>query len=83
MKAGDVFYFINFKFEDGSSANKILIILNTPQKNEPYLVCLTTSVQKKWRTKELGCHSKDNYYFSSDKFYSFTDTTRGRFAYVQ
>ncbi len=58
MKAGDVFYFINFKFKDGSTANKILIILNTPQDNEPYLVCLTTSVQKKWRTKELGCHLK-------------------------
>ena len=75
MKAGDVFYFINFKFEDGSSANKILIILNTPQKNEPYLVCLTTSVQKKWRTKELGCHSKDNYYFVDARQDNFDEDT--------
>lgn len=64
MKAGDVFCFINFQFSDGSTApKKLLIILNTPQDDEPYLVCLTTSVPKSWRTKELGCHSESNYYF--------------------
>lgn len=63
MKAGDVFYFFNFKFEDGTTADKILIILSTPQNDEPYLVCLTTSQHKKWRTKQLGCHEDKNYYF--------------------
>jgi len=63
MKAGDVFYFIKFKFDDGSTQNKLLIILNTPQNDEPYLVCLTTSQHKKWRKKELGCHAEANYYF--------------------
>jgi hypothetical protein len=75
MKAGDVFYFINFKFTDGSTANKILIILNTPQNDEPYLVCLTTSVYKKWRSKELGCHSDKNYYFIDAKQDNFDADT--------
>ncbi len=75
MKAGDVIYFINFKFSDGTFAKKILIILNTPQKDEPYLVCLTTSVYKKWRTKELGCHANKNYYFVDSRQDNFnTDT---------
>lgn len=63
MKAGDVFFFINFKFDDGSIQNKLLIILNTPHDDEPYLVCLTTSQYKKWRTKVPGCHAEKNYYF--------------------
>lgn len=63
MKAGDVFYFINFKFDDGSARNKLLIILNTPVEDEPFLVCLTTSQAKKWRLNKLGCYSEQNYYF--------------------
>lgn len=63
MKAGDVFCFINFVFKDGqSSEKKLLIILNTPQNDEPYLCCLTTSQQKS-KSKQLGCHSEKNYYF--------------------
>ena len=63
MKAGDVIFFINFKFENGNTADKILIILNTPQNDDPYLVCLTTSQPKNWRKKQIGCHADNNYYF--------------------
>ena len=63
MKSGEVIYFINFKFEDGSKENKLLIILNNPVGDEPYLVCLTTSKHKPWRKKQLGCHSEQNYFF--------------------
>ena len=63
MKAGDVIYFKNFQFKDGTSANKLIIILNTPENEEPYFVCLTTSKHKPWRTKQLGCHAEQNYYF--------------------
>ena len=75
MKAGDVFYFINFKFSDESTRNKLLIILNTPKDDEPYLTCLTTSQPKKWRTKELGCHSEKNYYFVDSKQDNFNSDT--------
>lgn len=63
MKAEDVFYFINFKFDDGVVRNKLLVILNTPIEDEPYLVCLTTSQPKKWRINKSGCYPENNYYF--------------------
>lgn len=65
MKAGDVFCFYNFRFSDGdTAAKKLMIILNTPQNTEPYLVCLTTSVPRAWRPKVPGCHSTKNYYYT-------------------
>jgi hypothetical protein len=75
MKAGDVFCFINFTFKDGETAEKkLLIILNTPQDNEPYLACLTTSKQK-WKSIQLGCHSEQNYYFVDSKQDNFDKDT--------
>lgn len=62
MTPGEVFFFKDFKFKDGKTKDKLIIILNYPQDNEPYLVCCTTHVQH-FRLKELGCHSEDNYYF--------------------
>lgn len=68
MKAGDVFCFINFRFSDGTTApKKLMIILNTPQNTDPYIVCLTTSVARNWRPKVIGCHSDKNYYFIDSK----------------
>jgi hypothetical protein len=75
MRAGDVFYFIDFNFKDGSSANKLLIILNTPQDDESYLVCLTTSQFKSWRKKQLGCHSDQNYFFVDSNQDEFDEDT--------
>jgi len=63
MIAGDVIYFVDFKFSNGNIRNKLIIILNTPQNDEPYLICITTSQPKSWRTNQLGCHSDQNYYF--------------------
>jgi predicted transcriptional regulator of viral defense system len=75
MIAGDVIYFVNFRFQDGTTRDKLLIILNTPKDNEPYLVCLTTSQQKKWRSKQPGCHSDKNYYFVDGKQDNFKKDT--------
>lgn len=75
MMAGDVIYFTNFKFQDETTRNKLLIILNTPQDTEPYLVCLTTSQHKSWRTKQIGCHSEENYYFVDSHHDNFDEDT--------
>lgn len=75
MKAGDVFCFFNFEFEDGSTQTKLLIILNTPVNDEPYLVCLTTSQFKKWRSNKPGCYSEHNYYFVDSKQDNFSKDT--------
>ncbi|WP_304132556.1 hypothetical protein [Ignavibacterium album] len=63
MNAGDVIYFVNFEFSNGSKKDKLIIILNNPKSGEPYLVCITTSQHKVWRSKQPGCHSENNYYF--------------------
>lgn len=71
MKAGTVLYFLDFKFKDNTTKDKLVIILNTPKENEPYLLCTVTS-QRKFRKSNLGCHSNENYYFideKKDKFY--------------
>ncbi|HOX84795.1 MAG TPA: hypothetical protein PKW76_16925 [bacterium] len=70
MIAGTVLFIKDFKFADGGTSNKLLIILNTPQKGEPYLVCPTTS-QKNHRKPDLGCHSEDNYFYIDEKQDSF------------
>ena len=82
MKAGDVFCFINFTFKDGEKAEKkLLIILNTPENDEPYLGCLTTSQQKS-KIKQLGCHYKQNYYFVDSKQDGFDKDTWIVFDYI-
>jgi len=45
-KAGEIFYCPKFPFEDGAPSPKCLVLLNTPQENEPYIFCKTTSKQK-------------------------------------
>ena len=62
MKPGTVLFFKDFKFKDGSSKDKLLIVLNQPRGEEPYLLCTTTS-RKRRRKKELGCHAKENYFY--------------------
>lgn len=62
MKPGTVLLFKDFVFKDGGKTDKLVIILNNPKGNEPYLLCPTTSQQHK-RKAVLGCHAEDNYYY--------------------
>lgn len=50
------------KFNDGGIADKYLILLNTPDKREPYLFVKTTS-QQKYRPKTPGCIKKHLCFF--------------------
>jgi hypothetical protein len=56
MEAGDILFHSSFKFNDGTTGRKLLIVLNTPdfKKNEPYLVIKTTS-QLKGKQMVPGC----------------------------
>lgn len=74
MKAGTVLFFNDFKFYDGTTKDKLIILLNTPKTDEPYLVCLTTSRQWK-RKNSLGCHSDNNYYYIDEKQDKFIENT--------
>lgn len=61
MHKGTIFYHKAFQFQNGEIGKKLLIILNMPQKDEPYLCCKTTSKQQFNIDKE-GCHSNKNIY---------------------
>jgi len=50
------------KFYNGGIANKYLILLNTPDKAEPYLFAKTTT-QKKSRPSSPGCIKKNKCFF--------------------
>lgn len=64
---GTVLLHEKFKFPDGEHGEKLLVILNTPANDEPYLVCRTTSHCKCEITRE-GCHSdKGIYHIKANK----------------
>lgn len=62
MKAGDIFHHNEYQFPDGSSGLKLLILLNTPSQEEPYLFCETTS-QQQFRSRNFGCNPYKEYFF--------------------
>ena len=57
---GQVYHNPKFQFHDGEVGNKLLILLNTPNKNEDYIFVKTTSKEKN-RSKKSGCHKHPNY----------------------
>ena len=61
MHKGTILYHQAFQFQNGEVSKKLLIILNAPQKDEPYLCCKTTSKQK-YNIDREGCHSSKNIY---------------------
>ena len=63
MEKGDVLFVQNYTFRDQGESDKLIILLNDPQKNGSYLYVLTTS--KKWFRKDIpGCHHErgESYY---------------------
>lgn len=64
LQKGTILYDAKFQFYNGGEAKKLLVLLNTPDlaKNEPYLVCKTTSNPKnKGRTP--GCQYTQSLFF--------------------
>ena len=64
MSAGSIYLHEEFKFLDGSIGKKLFLIVNTPTKNENYLVCRTTSKEKPpYRIRRQGCSAPKRSYF--------------------
>lgn len=55
---GDILCDKKFKFGDGTVGEKLLIILNKPRGNEPYLVVKTTSQKDRYEGVKPGCNPK-------------------------
>lgn len=63
MERGTILFHEEFRFRNGESGEKILIVLNTPDPNrEPYLLCRVTS-QGKNKPKTFGCHEDSSVFF--------------------
>ena len=59
---GAIYHHKDMIFYNGGVSNKYLILLNTPNKNEPYLFVKTTS-QKKFRPDNQECIKREKCFF--------------------
>lgn len=66
MSKGNIFHFPDFVFHDGAHGDKLMVVLNEPQENEPYLMCKTTSQTRYGITTE-GCRSDLSLFVTSRK----------------
>jgi len=78
MDKGTILYHSAFRFKDGETGRKLLIILNTPQNDVPYLCCKTTS-QPKWGLEREGCYNNKNIYVLNPIQNCFSLKTRVQF----
>lgn len=56
MVRGTVYHCTWFRFKDGMEKDKLLVLLNEPEDDEPYIVCKTTS-NPKYKSQTPGCDS--------------------------
>lgn len=74
MNKGTILFHRDFQFHDGQTGEKLIIVLNTPKNNEPYLCCKTTSKQRFDIDRE-GCHSHKNIYVINPNYDWFKGKT--------
>ena len=65
LKPGCILFDTKFVFKDNEIGEKLIILLNNPRKNEPFLFCRTTSIEKPPYTIKTppGCQKKSQYFF--------------------
>ena len=65
LKPGCILFDTNFVFKDNEIGEKLIVLLNNPRKNEPFLFCRTTSIEKSPYTTKTpsGCQKKSQYFF--------------------
>ena len=71
---GTIYHHPRLVFHDGATGKKYLILLNEPQKEDPFLFVKTTS-QKKDRPESPGCNRPQSVFFiPARKTYFISDT---------
>ncbi len=48
MERGTILFHTRFQFRNGTIGEKLLVVLNTPKSDEPYLLIRTTSQIERW-----------------------------------
>jgi hypothetical protein len=59
---GTLYHHKKMEFGDGGLGVKLLILLNSPSKDEPYL-CVKTTSQQKNKPSTPGCIQKESLFF--------------------
>lgn len=65
LNPGCILFDTKFVFKDNEIGEKLIVLLNNPRKNEPFLFCRTTSIEKppyKIKTPS-GCQKNSQYFF--------------------
>jgi len=65
LKSGCILFDIKFTFKDNVIGEKLIVLLNNPRENEPYLFCRTTSRERPpylIKTPK-GCQKNSQYFF--------------------
>lgn len=60
---GQVLFYENFQFENGSKGDKLFVILYVADINSPCLVLKTTSQSKRYAGSKEGCDSQKKVFF--------------------
>jgi hypothetical protein len=74
---GTIFSHNEFKFHDGATGKKLLILLNSPQTDEPYLLVTTTSKTKPYIptvTIRTCLHRHKRFFIPANEHFFHVDT---------
>lgn len=71
---GTIFFHENFVFKNGASSEKLIILLNTPDENNPCLFVKTTSREKD-KPSQPGCIERLSLFFIPPKTTFFEQPT--------
>ena len=60
---GEILFYTDYVFEDGSKADKLFVVLNAADINVPCLILKTTSQAKRYEGVSKGCNPKKKVFF--------------------
>jgi hypothetical protein len=64
LEQGNVYLFPEFRFRNGGTSDKLLILLTKSTAiNKLIVLCKTTSQEKPYRKKEFGCNEDKAYFY--------------------
>lgn len=71
---GDILFYKNFEFEDGSRADKLFVVLNTTTGTTAFLALKTTSQSKRYEGVKQGCNPDKKVFFVPSSWVSCFNT---------
>jgi len=60
---GEILFYTDYVFEDGSKGDKLFVVLNVADINVPCLILKTTSQAKRYEGVGKGCNPKKKVFF--------------------